>query len=58
MDVDGGRASYAYAVETAIIMGILHRSKPRFKSEAMGVSKTAAATKGIEMEGGDSPMED
>ena len=37
MDIVGGHASYAYAVENAIIVGILRRSKPRFKSEAMGV---------------------
>ena len=37
MDVVGGHASYAYVVENTIMMGILRRSKPRFKSEAMGV---------------------
>ena len=55
------RATHMVLTKT-MMMGISQRSKRKYKCGAMGVCsvarKTAAATKGIEIEGAYSPMED
>ena len=53
--LDGGCVNYAYAVERLIVMGLSRRSKPNGGLRRR--KKATVATKGIEIEGADSPME-
>ena len=57
VNVDGGRVNYAYAVEKLIVMGPSWRSKPNGGLKRCKKA-TGGATKGIEIEGADSPKED
>ena len=52
---DGGRVNHAYAIEKLIVMCPSWRSKPNGGLKRR--KKVTAATKGIEIEGADSPME-